>query len=251
MLVFLLWFIVSIIDSSIWMLFGTIISPILLFYHDPKEVIPAILLSQWLYWIISSIRHHRNSYVDFSISRKSDLKFISMIILPWLIASILGFFIAIKVNGVFIRAYIWWLVFLIWILILKWKKINFSNGKMMFIWFLSSFNKILTWWWFWPFITWWQIFIWINSKRAIAMESLSKSIICLFWFLLYYLNNWNHIFNGYIFYLIFWSIMGWYIGPSITKKVDNKKLSHVLWILLIILWIISLLTIFFKSEIKI
>ncbi|MCD6337220.1 MAG: hypothetical protein J7M01_03180, partial [Candidatus Marinimicrobia bacterium] len=62
-------FICEIIDSSLGMLYGTILSPSLIIAgFDPLIVVPSILLSQAVGSFIASIMHHRLDNAHFHIN---------------------------------------------------------------------------------------------------------------------------------------------------------------------------------------
>jgi len=65
--------IMEMIDSSIGMMFGTLLTPILILVgYNPVHVIPAILLSQALGGFIASIRHHKLKNADFTKNTISE-----------------------------------------------------------------------------------------------------------------------------------------------------------------------------------
>ena len=141
MTIILLWFIISIIDSALGMLYWTILSPILLLFYAPVYTIPAILFSQWLWWIIAWIRHHKYSHANFSLKKDSDIKTALFIIIPWIIATITWVILVIKLNPIFIKSYTSILVIIIWIMIVLNKKLVFSNKKTYILPRIRTFWK--------------------------------------------------------------------------------------------------------------
>ncbi len=61
-------FLGELLDSSLGMLYGTILSPVLIIAgYDPLIVVPSILLTQAVGGLIAAVGHHRLRNADFSI----------------------------------------------------------------------------------------------------------------------------------------------------------------------------------------
>ena len=83
LLLILAGFLGELLDSSIGMLYGTILSPVLIIAgYDPRVVVPSILLTQAIAGLVAAIGHHRLRNVDFSvdngaIKKRKDAGFIN------------------------------------------------------------------------------------------------------------------------------------------------------------------------------
>ncbi len=61
-------FLVELLNSSLGMLYGTILSPLLIIGgYDPLVVVPSILLTQAISGLVAAIGHHRLRHADFSV----------------------------------------------------------------------------------------------------------------------------------------------------------------------------------------
>jgi len=234
----------EIIDSSLGMGYGTLLSPILIAMgFPPILVVSSILLSQAGGGVIASIFHHKLKNSNFSL-KSNDLKFVFMISIMGIFAVVFAMLVSISIPVLYVKLYISVLVIVMGVIILLKFHFKFSFKKIFFISIISAFNKGLSGGGFGPVVTGGQIITGKEVKSAIGVTTFSEVPICL---------------AAFITYLIAGGVIGWYliipllvgviiastIGPYITKKMDVKKTKIVLGILLILLgtWsIIKLVT---------
>ena len=253
-------FVCELIDSSLGMLYGTILSPVLIIARfDPLVVVPSILFSQAIGGIIASIGHHRLKNVDFTIKedvmkrlsdlgyietfRKSttrDLKVVFVVTSLGILATIIAVLTAISIPKVALKTYIGILVLAMGIILLLRTRFNFSWGKILGIGILSAFNKGISGGGFGPVVTSGQLISGRESKNSIGATILSEAPICITGFLTYLIRNglpsWN-----LVLVLTAGAIVGAIIGPHITAKFKSeKKLRLGLGILVTLLGIWTL-----------
>lgn len=241
-LIFVAALVCELIDSSLGMLYGTILSPLLIIAgFDPLVVVPSILLSQAIGGITASIGHHRLKNVDFSIKddvmkrlsdlgyietfRKSttkDLKVVFVVTSLGVLATIVGAFIAISISKVVLKTYIGILVLAMGLILLLKIKFNFSWKKIFGIGILAAFNKGISGGGFGPVVTSGQLISGRESKRSIGATTLSEAPICIAGFLTYLIRNELETWN-FVLILIAGAITGAIIGPYITKKFESEK----------------------------
>jgi len=241
-LVFIAAFVCEMIDSSLGMLYGTILSPVLIIAgFDPLVVVPSILFSQAIGSIIASIGHHRLKNVDFSIKedvmkrlsdlgyietfRKSttrDLKVVFVVTCFGILTTMIAALTAIGIPKVVLKTYIGILVLSMGIILLLRTRFNFSWKKILGIGILSAFNKGMSGGGFGPVVTSGQLISGRESKRSIGATALSEAPICITGFLTYLIKNglpsWN-----LVLILTAGSIIGAIIGPHITAKIKSEK----------------------------
>lgn len=257
------------IDSSLGMLYGTILSPVLIIAgFDPLLVVPSILLTQAIGGLTASLLHHHLKNVDFSLQNKDsngfkkigykeffkksttqDLKVAFFITILGVLAAILAALIAVNIPKVFLKTYIGIIVTLMGIIIISRVNFNFSWNKIIGIGVLSAFNKTISGGGFGPVVTTGQIISGRNSKNSIGTTTLAEAPICIAGFLVYLLtkgiSNWN-----LIYVLSSGAIIGAIIGPFFTAKFKSeKKLKIVLGFLTLALGIFVLIdTWYFKIK---
>lgn len=235
-------FVCELIDSSLGMLYGTILSPVLIIAgFDPLVVVPSILFSQAVGGTVASIMHHRLKNADFSVkkdvlknlsaqgyiesfkkSTTRDLKIVVVVTSLGIIATIIAAFTAVNIPKVVLKTYIGLLVLAMGIILLMRSRFNFSWKKIYGIGILSSFNKGISGGGFGPVVTSGQLIAGRKTKESIGATTLSEAPICITGFLTYLLTNglasW-----GLAFLLTIGAIIGAIIGPYITAKVRSEE----------------------------
>lgn len=222
--------IAELIDSSLGMMYGTLLSPILIVIgFDPFIVIPSILFSQAAGGFLAATKHHKHGNVNFHISSE-DFKSFLMITGPGIVAVIIGSLVALSIPKAWLTIYISILVLVASVVILLKLRTRFSWKRMGFIGFISAFNKSLSGGGFGPFVTGGQVAIGQKSKNAIGVTTLSQVPICFSSFLAYFFLNGFSSWD-FLGVLLIGTLIGAAAGPRITKKVNEEKLKIVVGVL--------------------
>ncbi|MBW2124088.1 MAG: sulfite exporter TauE/SafE family protein [Deltaproteobacteria bacterium] len=178
------------IDSSIGMLYGTILSPVLIIAgYDPRVVVPSILLTQAMAGLVAAIGHHRLRNVDFSIDngalkkRKGagfinslkkamtrDSKVVIVVSVLGILAVVGASLVAVSIPEVALKTYIGVLVLVMGAILVSRSKFTFSWNKILGIGALSAFNKGLSGGGFGPVVTSGQMISGRGSKRDVNLE---------------------------------------------------------------------------------
>lgn len=253
------------IDSSLGMLYGTILSPLLILAgFDPILVVPSILFSQALGGFTASIIHQRLKNVNFGLKSRNpryikaritelgykeafnrgttpDLKVSIYVISLGIIVTVLSALVAVNIPKIVLKTYIGILVLLMGIIILSNVSFKFSWRKMIGVGMLSAFNKAMSGGGFGPVVTAGQIIGGRDGKESIGSTTLAEAPICITGFLVYLLttgiSSWN-----LVLILTIGSMIGALIGPFFTARFKSgKKLKFVLGILAIFLgiWVLA------------
>lgn len=247
------------IDSSMGMLYGTILSPVLILVgFEPILVVPAILFSQAMGGFTATIFHHRLKNADFSLKSKNPKLIIKKILkVGWvetfrrgttidfktffcitglgIIATIFAAIIAINIPKAILKAYIGILVLVMGILIVSGIKFKFSWKKILAIGALSALNKGLSGGGFGPVVTAGQIISERDGKSSVGTTTFAEVPICITGFLTYVLikgiSDWKLIFS-----LSIGAVIGATFGPFFTARFkSDKKLKMILGILVAVL----------------
>ncbi|MEA3391545.1 MAG: sulfite exporter TauE/SafE family protein [Candidatus Marinimicrobia bacterium] len=241
-LIILAAFICEIIDSSLGMLYGTILSPSLIIAgFDPLIVVPSILLSQAMGSFIASTMHHRLSNAHFHINtseeapvpgkglvrwlRKNtsqDLKVVLIITATGIITTVIAVATAIHIPKEILKTYIGVLVLAMGVILLLKTRFPFSWKKVFGVGLISAFNKGMSGGGFGPVVTSGQIISGRSAKKSIGTTALSEAPICIAGFLAYWLINGMSEWNLVIF-LTIGAVVGAFIGPFITAKIKSEK----------------------------
>ena len=236
-------FVAELIDSSLGMGYGTILSPVLIIIgFPPLVVVPAILLSQAFGGFSASVFHHRMENVK--LTRQSrDGRIVLLITILGVVTVVGAAFLAMGLSKQALKTYIGILVLVMGIVLLSRIRFRFSWKKMIGVGILSSFNKGLSGGGFGPVVTAGQIIAGHGYKNAIGVTTAAEAPICIIGFITYYfLKGSDAILQDWIVFvpLTVGSLISTPIGAMITRKFPEDKVRPTLGILVVILGIWTL-----------
>ena len=223
------------IDSYLGMMYGTILSPVLLIAgFSPLIVVPSVLLSQAAGGFIASFRHHKFKNASFKLKSR-DFKIASVIIGLGIIAVIFGAFVGVNIPKLWLKTYIGILCIVMGGIVLRNKAFKFSWNKIAGIGIISSFNKALSGGGFGPIVASGQIISGRDGKKAIGTTDFAEAPICLLafmsWMLIKELPELNLLLP-----LTIGAIIGGFFGPLALSKFKSKtRLKLTIGALVIIL----------------
>lgn len=221
--------VMEMVDSSIGMMYGTILSPLLIMMGiPPVQAIPAILFSQALGGISGSLAHHKCRNFNSSLGSK-DMKIVMLTVIPGMVAVILGVIVAFGLDPVQVKMYIAVLVIIMSLLCFFPIKYKFSWWKHALVGSIAAFNKAISGGGFGPVTSTGKIIAGMKPSTSIATTTLSEVFICMLAFILYILfskdTSWVLVLA-----LTAGALIGGIIGPFITKKVNNKAMRVLIGI---------------------
>jgi uncharacterized protein len=229
------------IDSFLGMMYGTVLSPLLIIMnYNAKDVVPSLLISQAVGGFIASWRHHRYKNADFH-SGTVDRKIAVTVIWFGVFACLIGVFVSVSVSRKFLNTYIGSLVTIIAVLILCNKSLIMTNGKVYLLGFISAFNKALSGGGFGPLVAGGQlVFCDRSEKGAIGSTDFAEAPICLFSFALWvFLNGFPPV--ALFLPLCIGSAVGGFFGPKCLSVIQAKdKLKRILGVLVLLegIWVL-------------
>ena len=230
--IFLAAFICEFIDSSLGMMYGTILSPVLIIAgFDPLLVVPSILLSQAIGGFSASIFHHKFKNVSFQ-PRSQDSKVVYVVTAIGIIMTFFAVTVAVVIPSIVLKTYIGLLVIAMGIIILARFVYSFSWKKLGVIGILSSFNKGLSGGGFGPIATCGQVVIGRDPKQAIGSTTLAEAPICLSGFIFYALMGVVPDLD-FLIPMCFGGLAVGPIGAYATGKYPRKMLVPALGVLAI------------------
>jgi uncharacterized membrane protein YfcA len=252
------------IDASMGMMYGTILSPVLIIAgFEPVLVVPSILLSQALGGFTASIFHHRLKNVNLALKtmnprtitkKLSELGFIESfkrgttkdfkvsfcIASLGIIATIIAALAAINIPKTVLKTYIGILVLVMGLILLFGPEFRFSWRRMVAVGVLSAFNKGLSGGGFGPVVTSGQVIAGRDGKSSIAATTFAEAPICIVGFLTFLItkgiSDWN-----LVVFLSIGALLGAPLGALLTSKFKSeKRLKSILGILALVLGIWTL-----------
>jgi uncharacterized membrane protein YfcA len=222
------------VDSGLGMMYGTILSPLLIIGGmDPQVVIPSILLSQGIGGIFASIGHHRHGNANFS-PKSIDFKIGSLIYLLGIVSVVIGAFVGTKIPSSWLRLYIGILVTVMGLLVVSKHSFKFSWKKIIGIGVVSAFNKALSGGGYGPLVASGLIISGQKGKNAIGTTDFAEAPICLTAFLVwaFFKGTWPPM--TLFLPLCLGAMIGGVLGPyALSKSPNNKKITAVVgWLAL-------------------
>ncbi len=209
-------------DATIGMGYGTTLTPLLLLMGFlPLQIVPAILLSQFISGIFAARLHQRAGNVSFDftndtehsiVKRLGKLGYIpkspaSKVAFVLVMSSIVGVFVAVLIAVTlpvfYLKLYISLIVIAMGIIIVaKHKTRNeFSWKRIMGLGVLAAFNKGISGGGYGPLIVSGQILSGVETKNSIGITALSEGATC---------------FIGVITYLIVGTNVDWMLAPYLV-----------------------------------
>jgi uncharacterized membrane protein YfcA len=247
------------IDASMGMMYGTILSPVLIIAgFEPVLVVPSILLSQALGGFTASIFHHRFRNVNLALKTMNpriiakklyelgciesfkkgttkDFKVSFCVASLGIATTIIAALIAISIPKAVLKTYIGILVVAMGIILVSSPTFKFSWKKMLAVGVLSAFNKGISGGGFGPVVTSGQMIAGRDSKSSIGATTFAEAPICIVGFLTFLItkgiSDWN-----LIVFLSIGALLGAPLGALLTSKFKSeKRLKIFLGILTLVL----------------
>jgi len=234
------------IDASMGMLYGTILSPVLIIAgFEPVLVVPSILLSQALGGFTASVFHQRFKNVNLAL-KTTNLKIIAKKISELgyiesfkrgttkdfkvsfcvsslgIVATIIAALIATIIPKAVLKTYIGILVLVMGIILLLGLEFKFSWKKMLAVGALSAFNKGISGGGFGPVVTSGQIIAGRDGKSSIGATTFAEVPICIVGFFTFLItkgiSDWN-----LVIFLIIGALLGAPLGALLTSRLKSEK----------------------------
>jgi hypothetical protein len=235
------------IDSSLGMMYGTVLSPLLILLGiDAKVVVPSLLISQALGGFTASYRHHNLNNADFS-KGSIDQKIATTLIWFGVMATVIGVYVSVSISPKVLSTYIACLVIIIALLIFSGVTFRLSKISIRLLGAISAFNKSLSGGGFGPLVAGGQLVLKDrDEKGAIGATDFAEAPICLLSFMLWVLMKGVPDLTV-ILPLCIGSVVGGFWGPKALSMFTAKnKLKYILGFLILIEGILVLYKVWFK-----
>jgi uncharacterized membrane protein YfcA len=180
-------FIAEYIDSSLGMGYGTTLTPILLLAgFSPLQVVPAVLLSEFVSGTTAGLLHHRLGNVDLRWGTRSAST-MWILALCSVVGTVAAVILAVKLPTVWVKAYIGFMILGIGLFILAVPRMAgaFSWKRIVGLGTVAAFNKGISGGGYGPLVTGGQVLIGVPEKHAIGITSLAEGLVCLVGLALY------------------------------------------------------------------
>lgn len=171
-------FVCELVDSGLGMGYGTILTPtLLLLGYEPAEIVPAVLLSEFVTGLTAGLAHHEFGNLDLKRGSR-DFKVTLLLSGLSLVGVVIAVAIAVSVPAWVIKVYIGVLVLAIGvcILLLRHRQVSFTWRRVSGLGFLAAFNKGISGGGYGPVTTGGLMLSGVSSRNAVGMTSLAEGI---------------------------------------------------------------------------
>lgn len=182
-------FVAEYVDSSIGMGYGTTLTPVLLIFgFEPIQVVPAVLLSEFITGLSAGILHHKAKNTNLAQGTRAN-RIMHIMSVCSIIGTLGAVALAVNLNKEIVKLYIALMITGIGFFIFSGAKFagSFSWKKIIFLGSLAAFNKGISGGGYGPLVTGGQVLSGVKEKDAVAITSVSESAACLAGFILYLL----------------------------------------------------------------
>ncbi len=240
--VVILAFLLGVVDASVGMGYGTLLTPVLLVIgFDPLQVVPAVLVSQLAGDFLAAFFHHEFKNVDFSIGSR-HLKVAVTLSLLSIFGSILAVVIAVNLSKLLLSLYIGTLFAITGLIVLanKNKNYGFSWTRMLCLGSLAAFNKGISGGGYGPIVAVGQILAGVKARCAIGIISLAEGVTCVVAVLMYLLIGRN---IDWLLSILLTIGVGFSapLAAFIVRKIKDRKLKSAIGISTILLGLSTIL----------
>ncbi|MFH1732860.1 MAG: sulfite exporter TauE/SafE family protein [Planctomycetota bacterium] len=229
------------IDSSLGMGYGTSLTPILMLMGlAPVEIVPAVLLSEFVTGLTAAFFHHNQENVNFHPKSK-DTKVMLVLSSFAVIGAVAGACLAVNLSKNVLSLCIGIIVLSMGIIILvtRNRRVRFRWKGIIALGAVASFNKGMSGGGYGPLVMGGQMLSGVGVKNAIGITSLSESVTCLAglacFFILGSAMNWP---------LALWLTLGAVLSAPLAalavKRINEKKIKLAVALVTIFLGCLTL-----------
>ena len=252
-------------DSTLGGGYGTILAPLLLLMgFGPLQVVPAILLSEFITGVFAAFMHHKAGNVVFDfrndpdheirkrlgklgyMPKSKEAKVAIVLAVCSVVGTVTAVVVAVRLPKFYMKLFIGLIVLAMGVLIiLKHRKTQrFLWKKIVALGALASFNKGMSGGGYGPLVTSGQVLSGLESKAAVAITSLAEGLTC---------------FVGIIAYWLISPQVEWKLAPILAvaavasvplsvytvKKIKTESFTLIMGITTTCLGVLTLVKVFF------
>jgi uncharacterized membrane protein YfcA len=192
------------VDSTLGMGYGTTLTPLLLLMgYETAQIVPSVLLSEFLTGILAGVLHHECGNVNFSPGAR-PFRVAMALAACSVVGTLAAVAIAVNVPKWALNTYIGLLVLAMGVSILLTigRTFVFSWRKVVGLGLLAAFNKGISGGGYGPLVCGGQVLAGVGEKEAIGITSLAEGLVCIVGVLAYWLTG-----NGGV---------DWRLAPSLA-----------------------------------
>ena len=240
-------FVCEFLDSSLGMGYGTTLTPLLIIIgFEPLQIVPAVLLSEFVSGLLAAFLHHKQKNVNFNHD-SIDTKIALLLAIFSVIGTIIAVIIAVNIPKNILKLIISIIVLSMGIIIIFTinYKPKFSWIKITALGTIASLNKGLSGGGYGPLVMGGQMLSGVGVKNAIGITSLAEGITCLAGVILYFIlsDKINWILSPF---LVIGAVLSVPFSVYVVKKIPEKQVKIFVSIFILFLGTFSLFKLIFK-----
>ena len=230
------------VDSTLGMGYGTTLTPLLLLFgFGTKQIVPSVLLSEFVTGLVAGGLHHGFGNVRFARGSRA-LKVALVLTACSVVGTLSAVWVAVSVPAWAIKAYIGVLVLVIgvYILLTLNKTFRFSWPKVVGLGILAAFNKGISGGGYGPLVCGGQVVSGVEEKSAIAITSLAEGLVCLVGVLMYLISGNGGIDWGLAPSLVLGALLSTPLATLTVKRVPLRRMRGVIGVGVTVLGVYTL-----------
>ncbi len=230
-------FFAAVIDTSLGMCYGTILTPSLIIAgYSPTIVVPAVLLSQLVVDIAGGATHTKVK--NFT---KRDIKVALLVAIPATTLAGIGAFSNLNLSKIIIKSYIGVLVAILGFLTLYGIRLRKSPKGLVLISSIAGFNKGFMGGGFGPVVVSGQIIFNHDVRPSVAIGDIAEIPVCIVGLLVFAIFA-ELSFSAIFLIVCIPAIVGSLIGPHLTVRISQKNYAEkIIGVVMLILGVITLM----------
>ena len=228
-------------DSSLGMGYGTTLTPLLLLFgYEPLQIVPAVLMSEFVTGITAAFFHHSLANVNFRRASK-DTRVAMVLAACSVVGTVVAVRLAVKLPAATMKIWIGFVIVSMGAIILATlnRTPRFTWSKIAALGTVASFNKGMSGGGYGPLVMGGQILSGIGVKNAVGITSLAEGLTCLVGVLLFF------VFRAEVD----WTLAPWLmagavlsvpLGAHTVKRIPEKTIKLAIALLILILGALTL-----------
>jgi uncharacterized membrane protein YfcA len=214
------------IDSTLGMGYGTTLTPILLLLgYEPAQIVPSVLLSEFLTGVLAGLLHQELGNVSFKRGSR-PFKVTMVLAACSVVGTVAAVFIAVNIPTWVLKTYIGLLVLAMGVTILLTihKTFAFSWTKVTVLGLIAALNKGLSGGGYGPVICGGQVLTGVGEKEAISITSLAEGLVCIVGVVAYILTGKGAVDWGLAPSLVLGAVLSVPFAALTVKKMSLRRL---------------------------
>lgn len=233
------------IDSALGMGYGTTLTPLLLMVgYDPVQIVPSVLLSEFITGILASILHHGFGNVDL---RPGSRAFKVAIVLAAcsVAGTLVAVLVAVNIPAWALKTYIGLLVLAMGIIILLTvgRTFSFSWKKVVGLGLVAALNKGLSGGGYGPLVCGGQVMAGMDERAAIGITSLAEGLVCIVGVVMYLLTGGEGLDWNLAPSLVLGAVLSVPLAAFTVRKIPLRKMRWAIGVAVTALGLYTLINV--------